>query len=147
MSDLFKNYLNSYSVGLKSFNSTMASKPTQLRSERTKQLYDFFHTSVLPAINTVNPKIYKQIIKSLSITCRNKDVDLEDVISQIRPLLTGTNVIVETPSQSPLKNPEFPPSPSHKATEQKKKKILKKKTCLKPIKQELTSESDASEAE
>lgn len=124
-----KTYLDTYHVGLKEFNNMASSKITQLRSERTKAIYQYFHESVLPAMSVVEPKIFKAIVKSLSQVYRNKDIDVEDAIGQIEPLLRGTpHIDTRTPSPS-RPDPEIPESPSHKIAE--KKKMTKK--CVKPV--------------
>lgn len=129
----FKQYLETHNVGLKEFNSMVSSKITQLRSERTKTVYNYFHNSVLPTMSKVEPKVFKAIVKSLSQVYRNKDIDVDDVISQINGLISGRPSI-NTHTPSPSRNiiePEVPESPSHKITEEKKKKISKK--CVKQL--------------
>ena len=157
---LLKTYFDIYHVGLKEFNGMASSKPTQLRSERTKEIYQYFHNSVLPAMSVVEPKTYKQIVKSLSQVYRNKSIDVGEAISQIDPLLSGSKITtpatkapstkapkkgggmggrkpphIDTHTPSPSRDvpdAEVPPSPSHQIVE-KKKNILKK--CVKPKKE------------
>lgn len=155
---LLKNYLETYQVGLKEFNNMVMSKITQLRSERTKTIYQYFHNSILPAMSVLEPKMFKAIVKSLSQVYRNKDIDVEDTISQIEPLLVGGKPSVDTRTPSPSQNipdPLIPESPSHKVVEKKKKAMKKcakspkdkemvKKLvkALKPSKEETESEAD-----
>ena len=128
---LFKTYQENYHVGMKELNNMLSSKITQLRSERNKAIYQYFHNSVLPAMSVIEPKIFKAIVKSLSQVYRNKDIDVNDAIGQIEPLLSGGTLTIDTKTPSPshiIPDPEIPESPSHKIAE-KKKKATKK--CVK----------------
>ena len=153
----FKTYLEKYHVGMKEFNGMASSKLTQLRSDRTKAIYQYFHNSVLPAMSVIEPKIFKAIVKSLSQVYRNKDIDVEETIGQIEPLLVGDGkprrIDTHTPSPSyNIPDPQVPESPSHKVSEKKKmmktcsdkKKVVKKLVkSLKPTKEEESqSETD-----
>jgi len=136
---LLAQYFATYFVGLKEFNSMISAKKTQLRSDRTKMIYQYFHDMVLPAMVSVEPKIFKAIIKSLSQAYRNKNIDVNDVFSQIEPLLKSggskPKLTINTKSPSPRKvEAEVPESPSHKISE--KKKVQKKVKC-EPIKEHL----------
>ena len=131
MTDLFKSYLETYSVGTKELNGMLSSKITQLRAERTKVLYNYFHESILPAMTVIEPKVFKQIVKSMSQIYRNKDIDVEDCISQIDPLLTGKHIDTRSPSPArAVPNAQVPESPSHAVME--KKKALKAKCPQQP---------------
>lgn len=130
---LFKTYQENYYVGMKELNNMLSSKITQLRSERTKAIYQYFHNSVLPAMSVIEPKIFKAIVKSLSQVYRNKNIDVDDAIGQIEPLLSGGTLTIDTKTPSPSHNipdPEIPESPSHKIAEKKKmtKKCAKSQT-------------------
>lgn len=134
----FKTYLDTYYVGMKELNSMLSSRITQLRSNRTKTIYQYFHNSILPAMSVIDPKIFKAIVKSLSQLYRNKDIDVEETLVQIEPLLIGgglpsipehkTHPTIDTTVSKHIPEKEVPESPSHKVV-QRKKKMMKK--CVK----------------
>ena len=122
-----KSYLETYSTSLKEFNGLITSKPTQLRAERSKTIHSYFHTTVLPAMATTEPKVFKAIVRSLSQVCRNKSLDLEDTIEQIDAILKGNSSLVSDTSKPTIDtetskpcSPEVPESPCNAIVEKKK---------------------------
>lgn len=95
---------NSYEVkGIKELSNLIISKPTQLRSEHSKTIYNKFHTEILPKIETLDKKEYIKQVKALSKEYRTKtkshtpnptieNIEVEDDASD-----------EETPKPSPVK--------------------------------------------
>jgi len=80
MNDLLNKYLVTHKTGLKEFNNLIQSRPTQIRSERNKKIYEHFHTNVLPNLDSMEPSEFKMKVKALSKLYRNKDSDVSDVV-------------------------------------------------------------------
>ena len=138
---LFKKYVDLNINGVREFNRLVSSKITQLRNPRTKQIFEYFHKSILPGIDSIEPKVFKTIIKTLSQVYRDKQIDADDAIKQINSAIRGGSPVAKkvkshTPHPSVQTDiperysPEKPDSPSHKIIAEKKK-VMKKK-CLKP---------------
>lgn len=155
--DLLKKYFEEHNKGLKEFNSMLSSKLSQLRSERTKKLYVFFHQQILPRIETLDKKTFNNVCRVLSMCYRNSKLDVDEAIAQIPDIINGiqTEVKDEKVDVPPLGisieskispiTEEYPPSPTHKNTELKKKSIakksiVKKEKVIKPKKTKKTQE-------
>jgi hypothetical protein len=138
--DLLKRYFDEHNKGLKEFNSMISSKLTQLRSERTKKLYVFFHQQILPRIETLDKKTFNNVCRVLSICYRNSKFDVDETIAKIPDIINEMESQTEVKEEkvdipplgisieskmSPIKE-EYPASPTNKNFELKKKSIAKK---------------------
>ena len=82
-----QKHLSVCAKGLREFNSFIQSKPTQIRSKRNKTIHDYFHTEILPMIETIESKYYIAIARHLSKIYRNKKIDVDDEIEHIREFI------------------------------------------------------------
>lgn len=149
MTALFQKYISEHSRGLKELNNMLSCKPTQLRSERTIKVYTFFHSKVLPLIDTMPSKSIQMICRALSMVYRSRGSSVEDALAHIDKYLTGgdeeavtidtevgepTTVPCDSPvvsiqterSSSPVEvHPAEPEAPTHAVAERKQERTKK----------------------
>jgi hypothetical protein len=128
---LVEKHLKLCSSSFREFNNLITSKPTTLRSDKSKKIYTYFHLSILPLIDTLEPAKYKSICRILSKLYKQKTPKIDETIDGINGflkdelrttnhvILANENPVIETEaerSSSPLE----PSTPTHKITEQKK---------------------------
>lgn len=113
---------------LKEFNNLVISKATQLRNPRTRKIYEYFHTSVLPKINEINETIYKKVTRELSKLYRDKTIDVDETLNNISRLISSPNITApESPVVQRMVNNT--PTLSVDTSEEKPlKSIIKKKS-------------------
>lgn len=80
----FEKYLSEQRTGLKELNNLLSSRITTIRSERNKRIHTFFHTELLPLIETVDKKSFHTLMRYLSKLYRNPTFDVDEYLEEIR---------------------------------------------------------------
>ena len=69
--------------GIREFSSMVSSKITQLRSERTKKIYNYVHTEIVGLVDKMDFPHFESVIKSLSRLYRSK-IDIDEGLLEMR---------------------------------------------------------------
>ena len=101
MSDtLLKMYLAKYNKALKQFNNLVLARPTQIRSIRNKKVFEYFHTKLLPKLESMDTKLFNSKVKELSKIYRNPKIDVDGALDDLDALqISQTTKPVPKPKQ------------------------------------------------
>ena len=85
MTTPFEKYLSVAAPikGIREFSSMVSSKITQLRSERTKKIYNYVHTEIVGLVDKMDFPHFESVIKSLSRLYRSK-IDIDEGLLEMR---------------------------------------------------------------
>lgn len=89
--------------GVREFSNMVNSKITQLRSERTKTLYNYVHTEIVPLVDKMRFPYFESVIKSLSRLYRSK-IDLDEGLKEMRSYID--EILTDTPAHPDEKTDE-----------------------------------------
>jgi len=99
MASLQKHF--SYEIkGVKELENLIKSKPTQLRSEHSKNIHNIFYSEILPKIETLDKKSYVKLVKDLSKSYRSKTTPEKVADSVSVPVSPIKKAVIEHPSES-----------------------------------------------
>jgi hypothetical protein len=118
-----QKHLSEHSTALKELNNMISARPSQLRNPRTKTIYEYFHSTVLPLIDTMDSASYRKIVKALSQLYRNPKLILSDGLDKIADMITSKGTAA--PLRAPHNSIAEPPTPTHAVAESKKQTARK----------------------
>ena len=134
-STLLNMYLAKYNKALKQFNNLVLAKPTQIRSIRNKKVFEYFHTKLLPKLESIDSKLFNSKVKELSKIYRNPKIDVDGALDDLDNLqVRQTTKPIPKPKQvKPVQNDDSDSDSDHEEndddtvpnyTKEKKLKIL-----------------------
>ena len=99
-STLLNMYLAKYNKALKQLNNLVSARPTQIRSIRNKKVFEYFHTKLLPKLESMDTKLFNSKIKELSKIYRNPKIDVDSALDDLNTLqISQTTKPVSKPKQ------------------------------------------------